>query len=174
MEQILEMITTYGLETVLIALLVNMLTGLVKMPIKSLANKLNDYTKATRFIVFLPIGFGFLLSFLYARFMIGVFNFDRAFITMWLTSSSLSLTFYAIFEKLFPSREKTLSDCEIKTSETILTNIRQLVEQFLPKDDVRETPNEEVAEIEETVAEEVKDNKIILRGKANAEVNVEK
>ena len=35
MEQILEMITTYGLETVLIALLVNVLTGLVKMPIKS-------------------------------------------------------------------------------------------------------------------------------------------
>lgn len=174
MEQILEMITTYGLETVVLALLVNVLTGLVKMPIKSLANKLNDYTKVTRFIVFLPIGFGFLLSFLYARFMIGVFNFDRAFITMWLTSSSLSLTFYAIFEKLFPSRKKALSDCEIKTSETILTNIKQLVEQFLPKDDVKETPNEEVAEIEVPVAEEVKDNKIILRGKAHAEVNVEK
>ena len=174
MEQILEMITTYGLETVLISLLVNVLTGLVKMPIKSLANKLNDYTKVTRFIVFLPIGFGFLLSFLYARFMVGVFNFDRAFITMWLTSSSLSLTFYAIFEKLFPSKKKALSDCEIKTSETILTNIRQLVEQFLPKEDVKGIPNEEVAEIEEPVAEKAKDNKIILRGKANAEVNVER
>lgn len=174
MEQILEMITTYGLETVLIALLVNVLTGLVKMPIKSLANKLNDYTKVTRFIVFLPIGFGFLLSFLYAKFIIGAFNFDRAFITMWLTSSSLSLTFYAIFEKLFPSKKKALSDCEIKTSETILTNIRQLVEQFLPKEAVEETPNEETTEIEEPVAEEVKDNKIILRGKANAEVNVER
>ena len=174
MEQILEMITTYGLETVLIALLVNVLTGLVKMPIKSLANKLNDYTKVTRFIVFLPIGFGFLLSFLYARFMVGVFNFDRAFITMWLTSSSLSLTFYAIFEKLFPSKKKALSDCEIKTSETILTNIRQLVEQFLPKEAIEETPNEVVAELEEPAVEEVKDNKIILRGKANDEVNVER
>ena len=111
MEQILEMRTNYGMETVLSALLVNVLTGLVKMPIKSLANKLNDYTKVTRFIVFLPIGFGFLLSFLYARFMVGVFNFDRAFITMWLTSSSLSLTFYAIFEKLFPSKKKALCDC---------------------------------------------------------------
>lgn len=174
MEQILEMITTYGLETVLIALLVNVLTGLVKMPIKSLANKLNDYTKVTRFIVFLPIGFGFLLSFLYAKFIIGAFNFDRAFITMWLTSSSLSLTFYAIFEKLFPSKKKALSDCEIKTSETILKNIRQLVEQFLPKEAVEETSNEVVAEIEETAVEEIKENKIILRGKANAEVNVER
>lgn len=62
MEQILEMVTTYGLETVVIALLVNLLTGLVKMPIKAWANKLKDYTKVKRFIVFLPIGFGFLLS----------------------------------------------------------------------------------------------------------------
>jgi len=45
MEQILEMITTYGLETVAIALIINVLTGFVKMPIKSLANKLKDYTK---------------------------------------------------------------------------------------------------------------------------------
>lgn len=174
MEQVLEMITTYGLETVVIALLVNVLTGLVKMPIKSLANKLNDYTKVTRFIVFLPIGFGFLLSFLYARFMVEVFNFDRAFITMWLTSSSLSLTFYAVFEKLFPSKKKILSDCEIKTSEIILTNIRQLVEQFLPKEEVEETSDEVVTDIEEAVTEEVKDNKIILRGKTNAEINVER
>ena len=36
MEQILEMITTYGLETVAIALIINVLTGFVKMPIKSL------------------------------------------------------------------------------------------------------------------------------------------
>ena len=55
MEQILEMITTYGLETVAIALIINVLTGFVKMPIKSLANKLKDYTKVTRFIVFLPV-----------------------------------------------------------------------------------------------------------------------
>ena len=107
-----------------IALLVNILTGLVKLPIKALADKLNDYTKVTRFIVFLPIGFGFLLSFLYVKYMVGTFSFNRAFATMWLTASSLSLTFYAIFEKLFPSKKKLLSDCEIKTSETILANIK--------------------------------------------------
>lgn len=120
MEQILEMIRTYGLETVVIALLVNIFTGIAKMPIKSLASKLKDYTKVTRFIVFLPVLFGFLFSFLYVRLIVGEFNFDREFVTMWLTSSSLSLTFYAILEKLFPSKKKVLSECEIKTSEAIL------------------------------------------------------
>ena len=108
MEQIIEIISTYSLEVVIIALLTNGLTALVKIPIKYWANKLDNYTKVTRFIVFLPIGFGFLLSFLYAQFLAGGFNFDRAFITMWLTSSSLSLTFYAIFEKMFPSKKKIL------------------------------------------------------------------
>jgi Na+-translocating ferredoxin:NAD+ oxidoreductase RnfG subunit len=170
MEEILQMIITYGLETVVIALLVNILTGLVKMPIKTLANKLNDYTKVTRFIVFMPIGFGFLLSFLYAKYMVGIFSFNREFVTMWLTASSLSLTFYAIFEKIFPSKKKLLSDCEIKTSETILANIKQLIEEILPKESAE-------AQIEEKTvdnSEKKLGNKIVLRGKINAEAKVKK
>ena len=127
MKEIFEIITTYELQTVVIALLVNVLTGLLKMPIKALAKKLNDYTKITRFIVFLPIGFGFLFSYFYVKFIVGTFHFNRTFIALWLTSSSLSLTFYAIFEKIFPSKKKLLSNCEIKTSERILENIKELL-----------------------------------------------
>lgn len=174
MEQILEMIRTYGLETVVIALLVNIFTGIAKIPIKSLASKLKDYTKVTRFIVFFPVLFGFLFSFLYVRFIVGEFNFDREFVTMWLASSSLSLTFYAIFEKMFPSKKKVLSECEIKTSETILESIKRLIEDTLQND--AENHNlEQSAEISKSVAEEkVKENKIILRGRGNAEVDVKK
>ena len=170
MKEIFEIITTYGLETVFIALLVNMLTSLVKLPIKFFAKKLNDYTKITRFIVFLPIGFGFLLSFIYARFIVGVFNFDRAFSTMWLTSSSLSLTFYAIFEKLFPSKKKMLSDCEIKTSERILENIKELLEEVSSNETIEDSNRESA----KTIKEDLTANKIILRGKTSAEVNVER
>ena len=159
MEQILEMITTYGLETVAIALIINVLTGFVKMPIKSLANKLKDYTKVTRFIVFLPVGFGFFI------------------VTLWLTSSSLSLTFYAIFEKLFPSKKKIFNESEIKASEKILTDIKQILDETLNKGAVEKgetvAPEEETSMNTET-AEELKENKIILRGKSNAEINVEK
>ena len=176
MEQILEMVTTYGLETVVIALLVNLLTGLVKMPIKAWANKLKDYTKVTRFIVFLPIGFGFLLSFLYAKFMAGGFKFDQTFVSLWLTSSSLSLMFYAIFEKLFPSKKKALTDCEIKTSESILENIKQLVEKVLPSEKVEEEKNElEKIEVQNEVKQEkVVANKIVLRGKQTDVVGIKK
>ena len=174
MEQILEMITTYGLETVVIAILTNVSTGLAKMPIKSLASKLKDYTRVTRFIVFLPILFGFLFSFVYERFIVGVFNFDREFITMWLTSSSLSLTFYAIFEKIFPSKKKILSDCEIKTSETILENIKQLLEKTLQNDVIKGDLKETSTESKCVTEEEVKDNKIILRGRGNANVDIKK
>lgn len=173
MEQILEMIKTYGLETVLIALIVNIFTGLAKMPIKYLASKLKDYTRVTRFVVFLPILFGFLFSFLYVRFIEGTFNFDREFITMWLTSSSLSLTFYAIFEKLFPSKKKILSDCEIKTSESILETIKQLVENTL-QGDVENHDLKKIVAINKIEKEEVMDNKIVLRGRGNAEVGVKK
>ena len=55
MEQIVESITEYGLNTVIIAFLINAVTAIFKIPIKILAKKLDDYTKVTRFIVFLPI-----------------------------------------------------------------------------------------------------------------------
>lgn len=59
MDQIADTIAKYGLETVLIAVMITVLTGLIKWPIKALAKRLNDYTKVTRFIVFLPIVLAF-------------------------------------------------------------------------------------------------------------------
>ena len=55
MEEILDIIAKYGLETVIIALVINLATGVVKLPIKAWASKLEDRTKVTRFIVFLPL-----------------------------------------------------------------------------------------------------------------------
>lgn len=169
MEQILELVKDYGLETVIIALLVNVVVGVVKMPIKVLAGKLKDCTKVTRFIVFLPIIFGFLFSFGYAYFIQQAYSFNKEFVTLWLTSSSLSLTFYAIFEKIFPSKKKILSEAEIKASETILENIKQLIDPALLK-------KEEQAS-EDKVQQEKKEesiNKIILRGHSDAQVAIEK
>ncbi len=171
MEQILQMITDYGLEPVVIALLINFVTGLIKIPIKAWTSKLKDYTKVTRFIVFFPIGFGFLFTFCYAKLIQNSFSFDKAFITLWLTASSLSLTFYAIFEKIFPSNKNLLSECEVRTSETILEMIKQLFDAVLP---TKEEKTDEKAVKEGAMQEKAKENKIILRGKGNAEVEAEK
>ena len=105
-EELLQMIQAYGLETVLLALLNNLLTGLVKMPVKRAARKLKDSSAVTRFIVFLPVILGFFLTAGYSLLFRGGFVFDQTFVTQWVTSGSLSLTFYAVFEKMFPGKKR--------------------------------------------------------------------
>ena len=172
-EQMLEMIKVYGLEAVAIALIVNILTALIKKPVKVFASKLKDYTKVTRFIVFLPIALGLLLAFCYTKFIQGNFYFNRSFITLWLTSSSLSLTFYAIFEKIFPTKKQLVKENEIKESEKIIEEIKKLIEIIPSKEEITIDRTALEEEIEEGKENEIT-NKIILRGKSNAKVKAEK
>lgn len=168
MEEIIKAISEYGLESVLIALAINLLTGFIKLPLKKLAGRLEDSTKATRFIVFLPIIFGFALSALYVQFFDGGFKFDQAFITLWVTSSSLSLTFYAIFEKLFPKKQKVLTEEEIAANQTVLNGIQEAAA----------TTTEEIqpvsAALSETAEGPAVHKKIILRGKRDEQTETEK
>ena len=75
-EQIMSVIAEYGLETVLLALLINILTGLIKLPVKAAARKMEDGTKLTRFLVFLPILLGFVLTLLDRLLLAGGLRFD--------------------------------------------------------------------------------------------------
>lgn len=170
MEEILDIIAKYGFETVIIALVINLATGVVKLPIKAWASKLEDRTKVTRFIVFLPIILGLLITWIYARFIKGSFVFDTMFTTLWLTASSLSLTFYAIYEKMFPSRKKLLQSNEIKTSEALLEKIKVLIETVVT---AKENKQEVVADIgtEETTEQEtVIQEELSQEEKSEAEV----
>lgn len=193
MEEILDIIAKYGLETVIIALVINLATGVVKLPIKAWANKLEDRTKVTRFIVFLPIILGLLITWLYAKFIKGSFVFDTTFTTLWLTASSLSLTFYAIYEKMFPSRKKLLQSNEIKTSEALLEKIKVLIETVVTAKENKkdkdtadssdtgtktdqetvaheELPKEDMSEADVDVEENAfASDKLILKGKTNTQ-----
>ena len=130
-EYIIELITVYGLETVLFAFAINILTGLIKLPIKKLASNLKDSSMVTRFIVFLPILLGFGLTVLYYELFKSGLVFNKEFITLWITSTSLSLTFYAIYEKLFPSKKKIIMSTEIIITEKILSEITNFLNAFL-------------------------------------------
>ncbi len=166
MEEIMEAIGQYGLETVLIALLINILTGLIKIPLKKWAGRLEDSSKATRFIVFLPIVFGFVLSALYMQFFGDGFAFDEPFVSLWVASGSLSLTFYAIFEKMFPKKQKTLSEEELAANQAVLDGIQEAVEQTTNKQEGVELSAEtEPEHTEESAAQAPIKTKIILRGK---------
>lgn len=163
-EQILNLIADYGLETVCIALCVNLFTGIVKLPVKAIADKTKKGTRITRFIVFMPILFGFVFTLLYFLYIIRSPLFGKQFITLWLTSSSLSLTFYAIFEKLFPKKSQSPSREEIEESRELIKKIGGIAM--------------DIADIENRADNETECGKscgkIILAGKKNAENEVEK
>ena len=108
MEDLLILLSKYGLEKVVLALVVNLLTSIVKIPIKRWAKKLKDSSKLTRFIVFLPAILGFGIVAAYSKFIKLEFAFDKPFISLWITTSSLSLTFYAVIEKLFFNGKKII------------------------------------------------------------------
>ncbi len=109
-EQIIELITRYGLETVCLALLINALTAVIKLPVKVLAGKTKNSDRITRFIVFLPFIIGLALTFAYSKWILGSSSPGNEFVTLWLTSSSLSLTIYAVFEKLAPPKNRKEGD----------------------------------------------------------------
>lgn len=144
MDKIMIFLTVYGLEPIIMALAINVLTGLIKLPVKSLASKMKDGSLVTRFLVFLPVVLGFLLTMLYSALVDGGLKIDNGFYRLWLSSSSLSLTFYAIFEKLVPSKKSILKDYEIEANKQLLEEIQALIK-------LTESPtegNEESAESE--------------------------
>ena len=155
----MQMITKYGLEAVVIALFINALTGIIKLPIKIGATKLKAAKKVTRFIVFLPIIIGFLLTYCYTEFVQGGYVLNEEFVRLWLVSSSLSLTFYAIFEKLFPMESEEAGDLGIQTVE----EMREFLKKLL--DNLPESAIEQKQEGESVKEKEGQADKIVLRGK---------
>ena len=145
--EILQMIKANKLEVIIIALAINILTGLIKMPIKNAAKKMEDKTVVTKWIVFLPIILAAVLSWGYGCIIKKTWGIDEQFFTRWLTSSSLSLSFYALFEKLVPSKKKILEEYEIVENQRLINELKNLTGV--------EKSNEEPAEvIAETVASE--------------------
>ena len=104
-----ELVQNYGLDSVLIAAAVCILTGLVKMPIKSLAAKTKDSSKYTKYITFLPLLLGFGVTALYDYILTRSVSFAGVLITLLLTSSCLSLALFALIEKFIRSMIKLFS-----------------------------------------------------------------
>ena len=178
-EQIMQTITEYGLETVIIALAINLMTGLIKIPIKKLAGRLKESTRVTRFIVFLPVLLGFGFTVLYRHVWGGGFAFDRGVITQWVASSSLSLTFYAIFEKLFPGKKAALTESEIAANRDVLERISEMADGEEAEGEIQAEQNERAetviaADSQANDPAAVQKKRIILKGRADHETEIEK
>lgn len=120
----LQFLSEHGLDTLLIALVTVILTGLIKMPIKKLASKSSKCKKITRFITFLPIVIGFGLTVLYTYLINSKVVFEQSFFVQWLSAVSLSLAIYAFWEKFVPSEKKILSEAEIQANQTIIEELK--------------------------------------------------
>ena len=181
-EKLMELVGKYGLEALLLGLGINVLTGILKLPLKAWAKKLEDGSKVTRYIVFLPLVIGFALTAAYIKLRTGHMALDKAFMTLWLSSSSLSLTLYAIYEKMFPGKEKILKEYEIEENKKLIETLRRLSgnEDTEPvKEAGREETSAENGKSDDstTDAEESKKEgkeKIILRGKRDEKAEAEK
>lgn len=119
MDTIEEMIANYGINNFVLALLIIITTGFFKIPFKLITAKWQSKgINLNRFIVFLPILFGIGYAALYTYIFYGVAWSDDT-LSIALTSTTLSLSIYAITEKLF-ERKKTDSvvQSSIQFSET--------------------------------------------------------
>lgn len=131
MTNILEEILTMNEAIVLtIALVITALTGLIKIPIKTVALQSEEPEKFTKYITFLPLILGFLLSILYdLAFWRHKFIFDEWFVKLWLSSASMSLAIYAFIDKFIPSKKKILTKEETKANEELIKTIKELYQQ---------------------------------------------
>ena len=113
---IINAVINYGFETVAIAFIINILTTVIKIPVKKYAEKLDDGgVTLKKYITFLPIVLGCILAVIYTYIFVSKTDiFTEEFMVLWLTSSSLSLALYAVFEKFFP---KSDIDSDVLTDE---------------------------------------------------------
>ena len=175
MENWLEFLANFNGWQILIGGIVFVLTGIIKLPIKYWARKTQDSGKITKYITFLPLFLSFGISVLFFCLRGDTKIFNDNFFTMWLSSASISLALYAIYEKFIPNRQKILSEVEIEQNNEVIEKIRN----WFSKLDHAEEENEispcsstskesnilKQASPEVERADNYNNNKIILRGK---------
>ncbi|MCI8343382.1 MAG: hypothetical protein HFE25_02930 [Clostridia bacterium] len=128
MKQIMELLASYGAGTLLTAVVITVVTGIVKFPIKKFAAKFKNSHAITRFITFLPLFVGFGATALGTWLEQGGCSLaDRAFYVRWLSSVSLSLAMYAFWEKFVPSKAKIFSEAELAANKKLAEELKEIV-----------------------------------------------
>lgn len=180
-EQILSILSSYGADVIMLALLINFITGIVKIPIKSYADKKG--ANVGKYLTLIPILLGFGFAFLYQFFACGWGNITaEAVFSKGVSCASLSLALYAVFEKFFPknSRSEETGGAE-NAEESAKKRENQdsgnaigssISEETATEDESQKKENSVGNSDEEQSKKSLK--KIILRGISNDQTEVEK
>lgn len=101
MQEIMELLNQYGVSTVVLAVLINISTSFLKIPIKAVSKKNPELKRElNRYITLLPVLLGVLYATIYTLIVYRV-AWNGNTLSLALTSASLSLALYAILEKFF-------------------------------------------------------------------------
>ena len=141
MDKLIALLSDDGGITAIAALATVILTGIIKLPLKKLAEKFTCAKKITRFIVFLPLVTGFGMTTLINFLLTGQSHFDAQFFMKWLSAVSLSLAIYAFWEKYVPSVKKFLTVSGIQENKVAVEKIKESLEEY-PNTD-QHTPESE-------------------------------
>ncbi len=141
MDKLIALLSDDGGITAIAALATVILTGIIKLPLKKLAEKFTCAKKITRFIVFLPLVTGFGMTTLINFLLTGQSHFDAQFFMKWLSAVSLSLAIYAFWEKFVPSEKKFLTETGIQANKEAVEKIKESLEESQNTD--KQTPESE-------------------------------
>lgn len=180
-EQILSILSSYGADVIMLALLINFITGIIKIPIKSYADKKG--VNVGKYLTLVPILLGFGFAFLYQYLACGWGNITaEAVFSKGVSCASLSLALYAVFEKFFPKNSRDKENGGVENAEE---SVKKEKEQEIEKETnsstidgttTKEEPRKE-EELDGAPTEEQSKKvlkKIILRGISNEQAGVEK
>ena len=147
MDKLADLLMSMGLVVPIIAIATVILTGILKIPIKILADKTSCPKKITRYIIFLPVILGFGLTALFEFVESGILNFEDVFYNTWFSSVSLSLAIYALLEQFVPSEKKILSKAEIEANQFLVDELKNKLTNIQTKkeEDIAPSVNEEQA-----------------------------
>ena len=126
MQSLITFITENELQTIILAIVVNVLTALIKLPIKKLAVK-NGVKTYTGFIVFIPIIASIILAVLYQSVLVGSFTVNKSVLLLSVNVASLSLAIYAVIEKVIPKNYVYLTENEIELNNAVIEKLKNSV-----------------------------------------------
>jgi hypothetical protein len=103
-EVVIEILTAYGLEVIVIALVINILTNLLKQPVKAYSKRSGH--NLNKYISLIPVVLGLIGAALYYGFSKGWVSVRADEIaSLAVSSASLSLAMFAIVEKFLPKKK---------------------------------------------------------------------
>ena len=97
MEELIHFFTKGGVVSAVMAVVIVLLTAVIKQPIKLLAQKRVLPAKVTRFIPMIPIAMGAALTALVLWIKNGSVQFGDEYFELWMCSSGLSIALYSCY-----------------------------------------------------------------------------